>query len=281
MATSPSLLSAGFSMGAAFAWGGADYLGGFAARRANPTFLAAIVYGSGLVLMTALALLYHSPFPSHRAIFWALAAGCFAGMSLANFYRALSLGSMGITAPLTAVLAAAIPATVGIIREGLPSALQIAGFFLAAMGIWLISRTEGGTEVKGIGYAMMAGLGFAAFFLCIKQAGNGSAFWIADLSRVTSLLVTAGVVLSTRTSFQLPRISLFIAIFAGFLDVGGSVFFVRATQTGRLDSAVVLSSLYPVITVLFARIFLKEHFTAWKLAGIVASLVAVPLIAVQ
>ena len=266
-------------MGAVFAWGGGDFLGGFAAKRSNPTFLASIVYGSGLVFMTALALLNHSSFPSHRSVFWALAAGCFAGMSLANFYRALSAGSMGITAPITAVLAATIPAIVGIFREGMPSALKIAGFFLAALGIWLISRTEGGTEVKGLGYAVMAGLGFAAFFLCIKQAGNGSALWIADLSRVTSLLVTTGVVLFTRTSFQLPRIGLIIAIFAGFLDVGGSVFFVRATQTGRLDSAVVLCSLYPVITVVLARIFLKEHFTVWKLAGIVASLAAVPLIA--
>lgn len=268
-------------MGAVFAWGGGDFLGGFASKRANPTFLAAIVYGSGLVLMTALALLHHSAFPSHRSIFWALAAGCFAGMSLANFYRALSLGSMGIAAPLTAVLAAAIPAVVGIATEGLPNAVQVAGFLLAALGIWLISRPDGGTETKGLGLAVMAGFGFAAFFLCIKQAGNGSALWIADLSRVTSLAVTAAVVLCSRTSFELPKATLIAVIFAGFLDVTGSVFFVRASQTGRLDAAVVLCSLYPAITVVLARIFLKEHFTRWKFAGIVAALVAVPMIAVQ
>lgn len=279
MASSASLLSATFSMGAVFAWGGGDFLGGFASRRANPTFLAAIVYGSGLIFMTALALLNHSALPSHRAMLWALAAGCFAGMSLANFYRALSLGSMGIAAPLTAVLAAAIPALVGMFTEGLPNVFKISGFILAAIGIWLISRPEGGIETKGLGLAVLAGFGFAAFFLCIKAAGSGSAFWIADMSRVTSLIVTAAVVLFSRTSFELPRVSLVAAIFAGFLDVSGSVFFVRATQTGRLDSAVVLCSLYPVVTVVLAKIFLKEHFTAWKLAGIVAALAAVPLIA--
>ncbi len=266
-------------MGAVFAWGGGDFLGGFASRRANPTFLAAIVYGSGLIFMTALALLNHSVLPSHRAMFWALAAGCFAGMSLANFYKALSLGSMGIAAPLTAVLAAAIPALVGIATEGWPNAVQIAGFVLAALGIWLVSRPEGGTETKGLGLAVMAGFGFAAFFLCIKQAGNGSALWIADFSRVTSLAVTAVVVMFSRTSFQLPRASFITVIFAGILDVSGSVFFVRATQTGRLDSAVILCSLYPVITVVLAKIFLKEQFTGWKLAGILAALIAVPMIA--
>jgi len=276
---SASLLFASFSMGAVFAWGGGDFLGGFASKRANPTFLAAIVYGSGLIFMTALALLNHSALPSHRAMLWALAAGCFAGMSLANFYKALSLGSMGIAAPLTAVLAAAIPALVGIATEGLPNTLQVAGFILAALGIWLIARPEGGTQAKGLGLAVLAGFGFAAFFLCIKQAGNGSALWIADFSRMTSLVVTAAVVLFTRTSFELPRASLIAVIFAGFLDVTGSVFFVRATQTGRLDAAVVLSSLYPAITVVLARIFLKERFTRWKLAGIVAALIAVPMIA--
>lgn len=273
------MLSASFSMGAVFAWGGGDFLGGFASKRANPSFLAAIVYGSGLIFMTALALLNHSALPSHRTMLWALAAGCFAGMSLANFYRALSLGSMGIAAPLTAVLAAAIPALVGMVTEGLPSVFKVAGFVLAAMGIWLISRPEGGTQTKGLGLAVLAGFGFAAFFLCIKAAGSGSALWIADLSRVTSLLVTAGVVLFSRTSYALPRASLIAAIFAGFLDVSGSVFFVGATQAGRLDSAVILCSLYPVITVVLAKIFLKEHFTPWKLAGIVAALAAVLLIA--
>jgi drug/metabolite transporter (DMT)-like permease len=281
MVASPSTLSAGFSMGAVFAWGGGDFLGGYASRRANPTFLAAVVYGSGLVLMTALALLHHSAFPSRHSVYWALAAGCFAGMSLANFYRALSVASMGIAAPLTAVLAAAIPAVVGIVTEGAPNSTQIAGFVLAALGVWLISRPEGGMQTQGIGLAVMAGFGFAAFFLCIKEAGTGSALWISALSRISSLAVTVAVVWLGGASIRVPRASLIAAIFAGFLDVTGSAFFVRATQTGRLDAAVVLSSLYPAITVLLARFFLKEHFTRWKVAGIVAALAAVPMIAVQ
>ncbi|MBV9574134.1 MAG: EamA family transporter, partial [Acidobacteriales bacterium] len=65
---------------------------------------------------------------------------------------------------------------------------------------------------------------------------------------------------------------------AGCLDILGSVLFIRACQTGRLDTAVVLTSLYPVGTVLLARIILKEHFTRWKMVGVMAALVAVPMI---
>jgi drug/metabolite transporter (DMT)-like permease len=68
---------------------------------------------------------------------------------------------------------------------------------------------------------------------------------------------------------------------AGCLDVSGSALFVRASQTGRLDAAVVLTSLYPAVTVLLAHFFLKEHFTRWKTAGILAALLAVPMIAMQ
>jgi drug/metabolite transporter (DMT)-like permease len=59
------------------------------------------------------------------------------------------------------------------------------------------------------------------------------------------------------------------------------MFFIRAQQTGRLDSAVIVASLYPAVTVLLARLILREHFTRWKAVGILAALGAVPLIAMQ
>jgi len=76
-----------------------------------------------------------------------------------------------------------------------------------------------------------------------------------------------------------PAPVLGIALTAGILDITGSVVFVRASQIGRLDNAVVLSSLYPAITVVLARIFLHEHFSRARTLGMVAALAAVPMIA--
>ena len=66
---------------------------------------------------------------------------------------------------------------------------------------------------------------------------------------------------------------------AGFLDITASALFIFASQHGRLDEAVVITSLYPAITVLLARLVLKEHFSRWKFVGLLAALAAVPMIA--
>jgi drug/metabolite transporter (DMT)-like permease len=66
---------------------------------------------------------------------------------------------------------------------------------------------------------------------------------------------------------------------AGCLDVLATALFIFASEHGRLDEAVVITSLYPSVTVLLARILLKEHFSRWKFVGLLAALAAVPMIA--
>ncbi len=268
-----------FSLGAVGCWGSSDFIGGYASRRANPFLVTAIGHASGLIFVTALALANHAAFPEHRALWWSLGAGIAGGGGLALFYRALAAGRMGLAAPIPAVLGAAIPVIVAIFTEGLPRPWQIAGFILAAIGIWMITDRENKEHrAAGLGSAVLAGIGFAGFFLCIKQAGGGSPFWIAAASRSASLVLTGAIVLASRAlwAIDVPRARL--ALLAGCLDVSGSVFFVRASQTGRLDEAVVLTSLYPVITVLLARFILQEHFTRWKTVGMILALLAVPMI---
>jgi drug/metabolite transporter (DMT)-like permease len=280
MASMDQIIPVGFSLAAVSAWGTSDFLGGYAARRASAFPLTTVAHGSGMLLITAIALATHAPFPSAHAVKWALVAGAAGGTALAIFYRALAAGKMGLTAPVAAVLGAGIPTAFAIFTAGLPGNLRLLGFLLAGVGIWLISRSSDGAKTDGIGMALLAGCGFAIFFMAIKQAGEGSALWIAVCSRIASITVTGLVVVMTRNFGRIARTPLVMGVVAGVLDISGSVLFVRASQLGRLDTAVVLTSLYPVITVLYARVFLKEELTRWKTVGVVAALAAVPLIAV-
>jgi drug/metabolite transporter (DMT)-like permease len=273
--------TAAYGMAAVFAWGTSDFLGGYATRRAN-AFLFAVVFNfGGLVLMAALAAASHAPFPSTHAVAWALAAGVFGGAGVAIFFRALSAGKMGVTAPVAAVLGAAIPTLFSIFTEGMPGKIPILGFAVAVVGLWLITRTDEGTRPEGVGLAVLAGIGFASFYLCVRQAGDAPVFWIATLTRTGGLLITALIVLLGGRFRDITPAGVRWAVLTGCIDSLGTVLFVRASQTGRLDEAVVISSLYPAVTVLLARIFLKEHLTRWRFVGLLAALAAVPMIAAQ
>ena len=186
---------------------------------------------------------------------------------------------MGLVAPVAAVLGAAIPTLVTAFAEGFPGYRHLFGFLLAGVGVWLISRTESGVgRPEGLGMAVLAGIGFAGSYL---YPPGGQRLRIVD-SEQLSLRCLAGhgnyrFVRSTRARGR-PCSVAGIALAAGILDISGTVVFIRASQIGRLDDAVVLSSLIAV-TVLLARIFLHEHSSRARTIGMVAALAAVPMIA--
>jgi drug/metabolite transporter (DMT)-like permease len=276
----PQLIPVAYSLSAVVLWGLADFLGGYAARRGNAFVLTTFAHASGLLLVGGIAGRQHAPWPSNYALQWSVAAGLCGGAALAIFYRSLASGKMGLTAPVAAVLGAGIPTAFGIATQGFPGAGRIAGFLLAGLGIWLISRAEDSARPEGVGMAALAGVGFAGFFLCASQTGDASALWVAAVSRTASFALTAVIVLAAKDR-HFSRNVLGWAVMAGCLDTLGSVLYVRASQSGRLDAAVVLSSLYPGITALLARFILKEHLTRWRALGMLAALVAVPLIAAR
>jgi drug/metabolite transporter (DMT)-like permease len=284
-----------YSVAAVFLWGAADFAGGYGSRRANAFVLTAFSHLCAFALMFAIAFAQHGAFPSSASIVWALLAGAIGGFSLAIFYRALALGQMGLTAPIAALLGAAIPTMVDIAIEGSPSRWTVGGFGLAILAIWLITRPEPSHEdasaressdnqadasgrPAGVAMAALAGVGFAGFYLCVHQA-SGSPAWIAAISRIGSLTTTGIAVLATRAPLTLDRPRATLGMLAGFFDISASALFIFASQRGRLDQAVVLTSLYPAVTVVLAWLILKEHFSGWRFVGLLAALAAVPMIA--
>ena len=281
MSAVPQVSTAAYGLAAVLAWGTSDFLGGYATRRANAFLFTTVVNLGGLILVGTLAFATHAPFPSTRSAVWVLAGGVSGGAALAIFYRALSSGRMGLTAPVAAVLGAAIPAIFSMFTEGPPGRIPLLGFVLAATGLWLITRTEDGGKPEGIGLAMLAGIGFASFYLCVHEAGHASALWIASLTRAGGLIITALIVMLLGKFRDITPAGMRWGVLTGCIDSLGTILFVRASQTGRLDEAVVISSLYPAVTVLLARVFLREHFTRWRFVGLLAALAAVPMIAAR
>jgi drug/metabolite transporter (DMT)-like permease len=276
-----NISNAGLSLGAAGSWGTADFVGGLASRRSSVIGVLLVTQLTGFCGLVVLALLTHEPFPSRAILLWGLAGGVTNIIGFVAFYGALAVGKMGINAPVTAVITGAMPVLYSLITEGWPRGLQMAGFLIALIGIWLLAKPDStGIRSEGLGLAIIAGFLFSAFLILIKIAGQHTTAWPLASARFAGLVVAGTLVVSRRGDAPLPaRSSLPLAIIAGLLDSGGTVFFLPAARHGRLDVAVVLSSLYPLMTVVLARIILKERLTAVQAAGVIAALAAVPMIA--
>jgi drug/metabolite transporter (DMT)-like permease len=190
-------------------------------------------------------------------------------------------GRMGIVAPVSAVLAAAIPVVLTAFAEGLPRQLQLLGFGLALTSIWLLSRPERlSGRPAGLGMALLAGLGFSGFFVALDQISEGALFWPLVAGRIAACTAMAAVALSTRRPLIPSPFPLALLVLAGILDVAGNLFFLLAMQLGRMDVTAVLGSLYPAVTAILAWLLTKEHMARLQMIGVVMAVLAIVMITI-
>ncbi|HEV2114232.1 MAG TPA: DMT family transporter [Terriglobales bacterium] len=277
---SSDLIAAGLGISSATTWGIGDFAGGLAAKKANVFGVVSLAYFLGFLLMLAGALVSGEHLASANSLSWALAAGVVGGLALSAFYQGLAIGEMGIVAPIAAVLTAALPVLFAAWREGMPAKIHLVGFALAVASLWLVSKTEGTSgRPKGLSLALISGLGFGAYLIFIRMAGNTNLFWPLAVARAGSSFSAAAFAVCSG-GFALPRgRSLGLSALAGLFDVSGITLFVIATRYGRLDVTAVLASLYPAITVILAHLILKEELKPHQRWGMMAALVSVVLIA--
>ena len=298
---SSSAATALLSVASAIIWGTSDFAGGIAARRLPSSAVVMLSHALSLVLLVSLALATSSPLPDAASTTYGLIAGITCGLGVMVLYKALALGAMGITAAVSGVLAAVLPVAWAFATEGLPRPMQVIGFVLAIVAIWIIAAEPGGAPAssshQGIVLGAIAGISFGCLFILLKLAGRGGVLWPLAYSRLVSCSLAACVTLySVRRSrkaapaadvvppgirARAPWITgslLGILALTGAFDAWGNSFYTLATRLGRLDIAAVLGSLYPASTILLAALLLKERTTPRQTAGMVLALVAVILI---
>jgi drug/metabolite transporter (DMT)-like permease len=273
-------MSAGLALGGAALWGAGDFNGGIGSKGSNAFGVVVVAHGTGLLCMLALALVTGEPIPSTTTLLWGIAAGVGGGLGLVSLYRALAIGQMGINAPVAAVITGTLPVLFGIWTEGPPKLIQVVGFGIALVAIWLIALPSGEIgRPRGLGLAICAGLGFGVYLICSKLAATQSVYWPLAAARAASAIEMLLIASIRRQAWKPARKLLPYMIAAGVFDSTGNLLFVYAVRIGRLDVATVLSSLYPATTVLLAWFILKERVSKMQALGMVAAIVAVPLIA--
>ncbi|HEX6306323.1 MAG TPA: EamA family transporter [Anaerolineales bacterium] len=276
-----TVLTAIFALSAATAWGSGDFTGGLAARRVGAFHTVLISYSIGLLALVIAAVARLEQLPPRADLTWGALAGLAGMLGLGSLMRGFATGRMGIVAPVSAVLATAIPVVFAALTEGLPRDLQLVGFGLALVSIWLLSRPEPlGGRPAGLGAALLAGLGFGAFFMALGQIGASALFWPLVAGRLAACALMVAFALSTRRPVIPPVIPLGLLALAGMLDVGGNLFFLLAVQGGRLDVAAVLGSLYPAVTAMLAWLVARERMAGFQVTGVAGAVLAIVLITI-
>ncbi len=235
----------------------------------------------GMVLAAGLAIVRGETPPPTADIAWSLLAGLVGGIGITSLYQGLAIGRMGVVAPVTGVIAAIIPVTAGIVLEGLPAPIVVVGIGLAIVAVILVSRVPSDRPgPSGLGLALIAGVSIGAFGVVIAQISDDHAFGPLVIIRAAEAVLIGAIIIIGRQPWRVERRLLPALSGVGLLDMTGNAWFILAIQSGALAVAAVLSSLYPVVTVILATVFLRERVTPTHAVGIVLAMVAIACIAV-
>jgi len=258
----------GAGVGAAVCWGAADFGGGYASRSATPLGTVVISQIAGLAAASVVVAVVGEPMPSQLALAWACLAGTIGLAALLCLYRALATHAMGPVSAIATLVGVAIPVVVG----------ALTGDRLR------VTRPRGGLHIDrgGVALALLAGLGAGGFFVFMGQctAAGGGTWWPLIFNRAVPVVVALGVIAARRQAAATARSASPLMALIGVIDMTGVAFFLFANAQGALSLAAVLSSQYPAVTTILARVVLHQRLAPVHLAGMAVALVGIALIAV-
>jgi uncharacterized membrane protein len=275
------MLTVIFGILSAISWGLGDFCGGLAARFINARMVVLFSQVAGGAAMLALASAWGETALSWRDTAISAVAGIIGSTGLLLLYRIFATGEVSIAAPVTGVVSTIVPVLFGMLAQGLPTAPVLIGFALAVLGVWFVSRPANAAPLAPakIGLPVFVGVCFGVFLILIAQLHSPAKFVPLVWARVASVSLLLVLAMSQKQYvFPSPKVWLPIAA-CGVFDAMGNVLFIVAKQSGRLDVAAALSSLYPASTLVLALFFFKERMSRWQTVGVLLVLVAIPLIA--
>lgn len=279
-------------------FGVGDFCGGLAAKRARVLQVVAGSHLVGAVGAVIAALLLAERFVVGDAAL-GIAGGAFGVVGVGLLYRRLAVGPMSVVAPLTAITSAVVPTTWGILDGERLNLLGWAGVGLGLLAVLLVSLSPDGDSDSGgigdgpgrsagvtpqvVGESLLAGVGFGAMFIFLDATSAESSPWPVASARIFTSLLLMGILLAINVGRSQPvipidRQALWLIALVGLLDTGSNMLFLYASNLGQLAVVSVLAALYPISTVILARVVLGERMTRIQGVGFLAAMVATELL---
>lgn len=291
----------------ALAFGVSDFVGGLRSRSTHfvwVSLVSQLVVTAGVVVWVVA---FRPGTPTLTGLAWGALAGVGQVLGTLMLMRGLAAGAMHVAGPLAAVVGAALPVLVGVLSGERPGPIAWVGVVAALPAVWLVAAggaTEAPDVAGGPGVAagpgatptgptappgaqrllppggrdgILAGLGFALFYVAIARAGESSGGWPLVFLEVTALIIMTAVAAWLRPPGRLRDAS--GAWLMGTLALMGTVLYFVAVHAGMLSLVVVVASLYPAFTVLLAVLVLREKPSGRQVVGLLLAAASVALIA--
>ncbi len=286
-----------FALAAAVLYGSADFLGGAASRHSRALSVAFLSVPVGAAVMLAAAVVSGDQAPT-AGLGWAVASGVFGAVGLMVFYAGLAAGPMSVVAPVSALVSTVLPVGVAVASGEHLGAGVYAGAAVCLVATVLVSLDRGTPArppaaaagprfladrpaLRGLAYGTVCGAMFGVFFVFLRNAGTSGVFWPVCTSRLanSAVVIAVAVLAGARPVGRAAGTRVLAAtVGSGVLDASANLCYVLATRAGLFGIAAVLTSLYPGITVLLARVVLRERMQGVQRLGLLLAGVGIVLV---
>ena len=242
----------------------------------------AITTPLGLVVIGTIVAVQDEPPPGTSFILWGALAGVLGAIGITSLYQGLSIGQMGVVAPISAT-APLIPIVVGLVRGERPSSLQAVGIGCALIGMVLTSRDRDSASGRnrvatGAIFGMISAAAFGFSLVALDEAANANPYWATLILRTAASIAILAVVLVMRRPIHAPRSYWPVLAVVAALDVTGTVFFSVSTTKGLISIVAAVISFVPVFVALLAWAFLQERLARIQIVGAAIAITGVALI---
>lgn len=279
------------SLVGAFFIGVSDFLGGAASRRASALTVSLVLQFAALLTLAPIAAILGASHLTSGDLGLGALSGVATGFAFIGFFAAMARGRVGLVLPVSAAMAALLPAVAGVAGGNELSTLELGGVVCALFAIPLVAYEPQEDEPelpsgapprwrpsKQVWVSVACGAGFGLYFICIGNTSTHSGLWPTVANLVVAVALTIPVAVRAGVMPRpaaAPRMALLGGLALGVADATVTT----ALQRGPLTVASVLTNLYPLVTIALGVAFLGERIHPWHALGIALALAGVMLIA--
>lgn len=267
--------------GTAIAWGTGDYLARFSGRAIGADRVVFVVVGGSVLLLfpfaywQGLSALLHP-----TALMWIGAAGISSALSMWLLFMVLARGPLAVVSPILASYPLPLLPYALAFWDFAPTPAMYAAIAATLAGVWLVARAGHKTEHKDghalgsfgttVALTIVAVLSFDFVVIGIREAsayaGELAVIWA---SRVVAFSVIALSFLFQRKTLAIPAKWWLVLLAQAILDTSGGALLFWGQSGAGTTVATVVSTAYGVITVILARLHLREVLSFWHIVGMV------------